>query len=342
MQESATLDGGPDAPETGMDSVFPNRQGQGRQAARPPRAGSWARAFMAKLLLVVGLAGAATPAAAEPPMWVVRDADSTLYLFGTAHLLDPSINWRTGRVEKALDEATQLWVEIAIPPGGELQLAMALLRKAMSPGQPLSSRLTEAEQAQLRKLLARSPEGAAMGMVIEMTKPWFATMTLGVMPLMASGYDSGAGADTVLMKLAREQGDEVIGLETAEQQIEWLSSAPDEQQLAALKRLLAVPDAEFEASIRATDEAIRAWMKGDTRPMERVSQQWATEKDSPMSAGMSYELMLVRRNENWAEQLEKLLAGKGVAFVAVGAAHLVGPDSLQSKLGKRGIRAERY
>ena len=71
-------------------------------------------------LLALGLGAQAMPAAAEPPMWVIKDADSTVYLFGTVHLLDPSIEWQTPRVRKALDDATQLWVEIAIPPGGEL------------------------------------------------------------------------------------------------------------------------------------------------------------------------------------------------------------------------------
>src|SRR5690606_1807780 len=242
----------------------------------------------------------------------------------------------------ALEEARELWVEIAIPPGGELQMAMTMLQKAMSPDQTLSSRLNEAERAQLKKLLARSPEGAAMGMVIEMTKPWFATLTLGVMPLMAAGYDAAAGADMVLMRLAREQGDEVRGLETVEQQLEWIASASDAEQLAALKALLAVPDDEFDAAIASMDQGVRAWMKGDIKPMEAVAESWRSGEDGALSAGMSYEQMIVRRNENWAQQIETLLAGKGVAFVAVGAGHLVGPDSLQSKLARRGIRAERH
>lgn len=293
-------------------------------------------------LLALGIGAQAAPAAAEPPMWVLKDADSTVYLFGTVHLLDPSIQWQTPRVQKALGEATQLWVEIAIPPGGELEMAMGMLQRALSPGQPLSSRLTEQERAQLKKLLTRSPDAQALGAVIEMTKPWFATITLGVMPLMAAGYDASAGADTVLMSAAREQGDEVVGLETAEQQIDWIAGGTDEEQLAALKRLLAVSEAEFDAMMADMDEGVRAWMKGDTKPLEKVADEWRNGKDDPLSAGMSYEVMIVDRNENWAGQLEKLMAGKGVAFVAVGAGHLVGRDSLQEKLAARGIKAAKY
>jgi uncharacterized protein YbaP (TraB family) len=297
---------------------------------------------MAALLafaLGVGAAPAAMPAAAaaEPPMWAARDADSTIYLFGTVHLLDPAIQWRTPRVLMALDEAEQLWVEVDIPPGGEMALAMTMLQRAMSPGQPLSSRLNEAERAQLKKLLARSPDAAALGAAIDMTKPWFATLMLGVVPLMAAGYEAQAGADAVLTRLAREQGDEVRGLETAEQQIDWIAAGTDEEQLAALKKLLATPELELDAMTSAMDDAVRAWMKGDIAPLTAYMDEWRKGGDGPATAGMSYKQLIVNRNENWAGQLEDLMKGSGVAFVAVGSGHLVGPDSLQARLKVRGI-----
>jgi uncharacterized protein len=301
---------------------------------------SWSRRIrraLGSLLAAVALGSVAAPAAAEPPMWVVKDADSTIYLFGTVHLLDPAIPWRTERVLKALEDAKQLWVEVDIPPGGEMALGMAMLQRALSPGQPLSSRLTEQERAQLKKLLDRSPDGAALGAVIEMTKPWFATVTLGVAPLLSAGYDAQAGADFVLTRLAREQGDEVKGLETAEQQMDWISAGTDAQQLAALQKLLATPEAEFDAMMATMDQSVRAWMKGDTAPLTEYIEGWRKGDDGPASAGMSYEQMIVRRNENWAQQLQTLLKGQGVAFVAVGSGHLVGNDSLQAKLRALGI-----
>jgi uncharacterized protein len=292
--------------------------------------------------LAAALCLAAPARTAEPPMWVVKDADSTIYLFGTVHLLDPAIQWRTPRVLKALDEARQLWVEVDIAPGSELALGMSMLQKALSPGQPLSSRLTEGERARLKKLLERAPNGKELAMVIERTKPWFATVILGVAPLMAAGYEAEAGADMVLSKLAREQGDEIKGLETAEQQIEWISGGTDAEQLAALKKLLAVPDGEFDAMTASMDEGVRAWMKGDTAPLEAYMEGWRKGGEDAMAAGMSYDVMIARRNENWAGQLENLLKGKGVAFVAVGSGHLIGRDSVQARLAARGIRVSKH
>jgi uncharacterized protein YbaP (TraB family) len=293
-------------------------------------------------LLAPAPAAAAAAPAAEPPMWVVKDADSTIYLFGTVHLLDPSIQWQTKRVLGALDEATELWVEIAIPPGGEMALGMTMLQRALSPSQPLSSRLNETERAQLRKLLARSPDAQSLGMVIEMTKPWFATVTLGILPLMSAGYDPTAGADMVLTRLAREQGDEVKGLETAEQQLDWIAAGTDAEQLAALKSLLAMPDAEFDAMTKDLDGAVRAWMKGDIKPLEGYVDEWRKGESGAASAGMSYDTLIVGRNENWAGQIQELLKGKGVAMIAVGSGHLVGPDSVLAKLAARGVRSSSY
>jgi uncharacterized protein YbaP (TraB family) len=293
-------------------------------------------------LAALGALAAPAPAAAEPPMWVVKDGDSTIYLFGTVHLLDPAIQWQTRRVTGALDEATELWVEIAIPPGGEMALGMSMLQRALSPTQPLSGRLNEKEREQLRKLLARSPDAQALGMVIEMTKPWFATVTLGILPLMSAGYDPTAGADMVLTQLAREQGDEVKGLETAEQQLDWIAAGTDAEQLAALKSLLAMPDAEFDAMAKDLDGAVRAWMKGDMKPMEGYVDEWRKGESGAATAGMSYDTLIVDRNENWAGQIQELLKGRGVAFIAVGSGHLVGPDSVQAKLAARGIRANSY
>lgn len=299
------------------------------------------RRAAAAALLALGGGPATAAAPAEPPMWVVRDADSTLYLFGTVHLLDPAIQWRTSRVLNALEEARQLWVEVDIAPGSEVALSMAMLKKAESPGAPLSSRLTGAERAQLQKLLARTPDGQALGAVIERTKPWFAIVMLSVTPLIAAGHDPEAGADKVLSRLAREQGDEIRAFETAEQQLDWLASGTEEEQLAALKKLLALPEAQFVESMASMDDGVRAWMRGDIAPLEAYIENWRKGGDDAM-AGMSYDTMIVRRNENWADQLEQLLKGSGVAFVAVGSGHLIGRDSMLARLAARGIEVRRY
>jgi uncharacterized protein YbaP (TraB family) len=294
-----------------------------------------------------GLAGFAAAllagtAGAEPPMWVIEDKDSKLYLFGTVHLLDPDIAWRTPRVENALKDATHLWMEVALPATmAEMQAQQApmMLSRALSPGRPLSSLLNEEEETQLRRAIARTPMGEQLGFALENMKPWFATMTLGIAPLLSAGYEVEAGADFVLAGLAHGQGDKVLGFETVEQQLDFFTSGTEEEQLAGLRAFLAVTDEAFDAELDAADVAFRAWMSGKTAPLEAYI---VTMKSGGVSPAMPYDVMIANRNENWAGQIEKLLAGQGVAFIAVGGLHLVGPDSVQARLAARGIQAKPY
>lgn len=296
---------------------------------------------LATACLVLAAALYAPAAFAEPPMWVVRDQDSTLYLFGTVHIIDPSIEWRTSRVQKALDEATELWVEYDTPPGREDQEAAAFMPRILSPGRPLSASLNEAERAQLSKLVARTENPQETAMMMELVRPWFAVIVLGLSLDVAAGASPEAGLDNVLIELARRQGDPVRSLETLEQNLSWLeelNAVPYEQQLKPLKELLALSDAELEAQQRESEAEVRAWMKGDIAPLTAMVETWRRNPDDPRAAGMSYDTMVVRRNEDWARQIEGMLKGRGVAFIAVGGGHLVGPDSVQAKLAARGIK----
>ena len=107
-----------------------------------------------------------------------------------------------------------------------------------------------------------------------------------------------------------------------------------------MRAFLAVPDEEFDAELARGDAAFRAWMAGETAPLEAVMEDWR-EGESSTAAAMPYDIMVANRNEDWAGQIEALLAGEGVAFIAVGAGHLVGPDNVQARLAARGIAAER-
>ena len=87
----------------------------------------------------------AAPAAplpdANPALWVVRDADTTIYLFGTFHLLDGR-PWFNDEVRTAFDASDELVME-AVLPENPASLQPLILHYAVDPqGRTLSSRLT--------------------------------------------------------------------------------------------------------------------------------------------------------------------------------------------------------
>jgi uncharacterized protein YbaP (TraB family) len=54
-----------------------------------------------------------------------------------------------------------------------------------------------------------------------------------------------------------------------------------------------------------------------------------------------YERLLTQRNANWAGWIEQRLQEPGTVFIAVGAGHLAGTDSVQRQLRRRGLKVER-
>jgi len=280
------------------------------------------------------------------PMWVIADDDSTIYMTGTVHMLPPDVQWRSARLDKALKDADELWLELPMPTSQEemmRQYGPMMMRHMFSFNRPLSSLLTEEEKVQLAAAIERAklPANAAQG--LDMMKPWAVTLMLGVGPLVASGFDPESGIDINLARIAEEQGDAIKGFETFEQQMAMLSSGTEEEQLAALRAAIAGPAAAAEDMQDASEKAFEGWARGEVEPVEQLvaAMRTGAAADSGLGA-MPIEVILDNRNEDWAGQIEELLAEDGVSFIAVGAAHLVGPTSVQERLKLRGIEAKRY
>lgn len=273
---------------------------------------------------------AATPAAAEagPALWVIRDADSTLYLFGTIHVLRPETIWRWAEVEDAFDSADQIWFEISNPDDQAAMLPL-VQQHGLSPDRPLNGLLTAAENTQLTE--ASNAIGVPPAQM-NVFRPWLAGLTLSVAPLVKAGYDPQSGVELVLKSRAQAANKPIHGFETIDEQVRILAGLPEEQQLNFLRGVLE----GYEEATTELDALVNAWARGDVRAVER-SAVTEMRREEPVV----YRAMLTDRNTNWAGQIQTLLNGSGTAFIAVGAAHLAGPDSVQAILARRGVRAER-
>jgi uncharacterized protein YbaP (TraB family) len=299
----------------------------------------------AGLALVFAIAGAPTqvlaqaapapaaPAAAPaiqgqgPALWVIKDADSTLYLFGSVHVLRPTTGWASPRVNAAFDSASDVWFEITNP---EDQAAMMPLiqQYGLSPQTPLSSRLTPEEVGQLD--VAAKTIGASAAQ-LDPLKPWLAALSLSVAPLVKAGYDPQSGVELALKARAQAAGKRLHGFETLEKQVGMLATLPDDVQLEFLRETLK----DFDQAVEMLDSMVEAWAKGDVEGLDRI-----VVEEMKTDAPELYKVLLVDRNTDWADQIQTLLQGSGTAFIAVGAAHLTGDDSVQSILQSRGVAVE--
>ena len=270
------------------------------------------------------LAAAPRAEGTGPALWVVRDADSTLYLFGTVHMLRPTTAWGSDRVDAAFASASQLILEVTNPD--DQAAAMPLIQQyGISPQTPLSSLLTAEELADLDAAARTMGLSAAQ---LDPMRPWLAALTLSVAPLAKAGYDPQSGVDLILRATAAAEGKPISGFETLDEQIGILAGFPEEGQLAFLRSTLE----EFEDATVELDRLVEAWAAGDVDAITEIGVEPMRE-----SSELVYQSLLVKRNTNWADQIETLLEGSGTVFIAVGAAHLAGDDSVQSILKSRGV-----
>jgi len=281
------------------------------------------------MAVAIGLAGA--PALAQPAMWAVRDADSTIFMLGTVHLLRPEMQWRTAALDKAIAEAEELWLELpTTDPAAMSGEMMPLVAKyGLSPGKRLSDVLTLEEMKTLDEAAKLAGLSAAQ---LNMFRPWFAALTISNAAVMRAGYDPLSGVDSKIEALFAERGIKPKGLETAELQIKVFAGMTPEQELRYLRETME----EYGDAPIELDAMVDQWARADLAALETmfVSEMKTEEPDL-------YAALLTNRNANWVTQIEDILAGEGVSFMAVGAGHLIGPDSVIAMLEARGVSAER-
>ncbi len=272
-------------------------------------------------------APAPAPPDADPALWVVSDSDTTIYLFGTFHLLDGRL-WFNDEIRTAFDASDELVLE-AVLPDDPAALRPLVMRYAVDPnGRKLSDRLTPEQQAALNSAIA--PLGLPPG-AFDRFEPWFASMSLAMAGAQRLGIGAADGPEALLMRVARERGMPVGELESIEWQLRLFDETPEEQQLARLLQTLAQNDRIDEMLA----PMLAAWSAGDVEGLAALIE--ATRGEDPEL----HRLLFTTRNAAWAAWIGARLDRPGAVFVAVGAGHLAGNDSVQAALLARGIAAER-
>jgi hypothetical protein len=258
--------------------------------------------FLLAAALAAGVPGAPLENA-DPAIFEVRDADTTVYLFGTFHALDGRANWFNDEVKTAFDRSGELILETVIP---EAPTAVPALRP-LSPG-----------------AMSVAPSASYLG-----------TTKMAINAGRSQGMKVSFGADMVLRREAERAGKYVEGLETLESQLKMFSQMPVAAPAAAPKAGTPVNDGKMDALSNAMVEMQSAWKRGDQRILVTMLDQ--LNRSSPQT----YRMMFTERNARWADWVAARMQTPGTVFVAVGAGHLVGGDSLLVRLAEMGIESSR-
>jgi uncharacterized protein YbaP (TraB family) len=292
--------------------------------------------LVAPLAALVAL-GSSTGAAAKvpaqvarPALWAVSDADTTVYLFGTIHLLPENYQWETPKFDQAVESSQQLMVETIVDEKDPTKLMSAMAALAFNTPNlpPLIDRVSPAKRTALTEAVRKSgfPPQA-----FDRMETWAAAFILLGNQFKDMGLKSGEGVEIMLRKAFADQGKPVGELESNVEQLSFFDKLPE----GAQRQLL---EGSIEEGKSMTEEfrgMLTAWARGDVAGI-------AKSFNRELAGSPELEKALIKqRNANWSRWIEQRMAQPGAVMVAVGAGHLAGRDSVIDLLQREGYRVRR-
>ncbi|MET0545731.1 MAG: TraB/GumN family protein [Caulobacterales bacterium] len=307
-----------------MSAVF-------RKAVRTPLA-----CLCAALSLTALSACDSVPAAEigpRPAMFKLSDADSEIYLFGTVHILPRELVWRTAKFDAAFAKARTIYFETPGGPDSEARAMVLTQRLGVNPpGVTLDAYLDEAERKRLRKVAIKAGLQAEN---LQSMRPWLAAIMLSLNAMVIHGQDPNSGVEKILEAEAARSGKTLAYFETIDEQLGLFAKLSDASQKAVL--LASLDDVEQGDAL--TQKLDRAWAQGDLKTLDKYVNSDLRKLDMNV-----YRAILADRNANWARQIDTLMKADqrgATIFIAVGAGHLAGTDSVPALLASMGYKIER-
>lgn len=277
----------------------------------------------------------APAAAATPPvplLWRVSDADNSVYLLGSFHLLEASDYPLSRDVDDAFADAEALLFELPPEEMASPQLGVLMGQAALrSDGTVLDDELSPETAQRLASWAAGSGMDLAM---LQSFEPWFVGMMVTIHELTRLGFAAELGLDAHMAKLAARAQKPTAGLETGAEQIAFLDGMGRREQVQFLEEALE----QTGEGAKEMRELHAAWRRGDTRAMWDGMVLEMRERYPDL-----YRRINVERNDRWVPELEQRLRRPGTddTLVVVGALHLLGEDGVVEKLRARGYEVER-
>lgn len=286
----------------------------------------------AALLAAGSLAGANGAQAQEARSILYRvegASGATVYMLGSIHLLSADAYPLPQPVQAAYADAERLVFETSLDSLTARQQEMAM--RGMYPaGKSLRSEIPADLYARVE---AAAPALAALGLsmpVLDRMEPWLVALMFQAVEWQKAGLTPEHGVDMHFTGRARQDGKPVGGLEPVEFQLGLFDGMSPEEQVSFLRQSL--EDAPRTAE--QMRQIVAAWRVGDAAAIDAIMNE--SMDDSPAL----FSRLLTDRNAAWVPQIEQMLRGSDDVLVVVGAAHLVGEQSVVEMLRRRGHTVE--
>lgn len=264
---------------------------------------------------------------AMPALWVATNHESTVYLFGSVHILPPKVKWYGPRIERSFNAADELVLE-TLPSQENKEQYRTFSRKHgfLPKGKMISAYLNASEYAMYLEIvnaIKLNPYIAGR------MKPWLFTLTVdSAFKKEMSRY----GVDRLMYNASLKAGKKVTGLEMPSESLAYFASIPLNQDIRKLKEILNRKKVSSKGYITRA-QMIMSWAMGDT---ERTARLFAQNTSSKMYRGI-----ITKRNNSWYPKIRQYLHKPQTTMVVVGQAHLIGRGNIIDMLRRSGYRVQR-
>ena len=259
-------------------------------------------------------------------LWKVQGRSNVVYLMGSIHLMKAEDYPLPPPLEAAYSNAQITVFETDIAKMSDIGGQLAMVAKMQLPdGDSLQQHLTPKTYA------AFTQHAKDSGLPLELfenMKPALAATMLDVMEMTKLGADPEKGLDKYFDGKAHQDGKEIIGLETADFQMDLLTSLTRDEEEMLMKESLE----DMDKSKDQFGDIMKSWRTGDSVALEKLLNDAVREQPA------LYKRLVTDRNNSWIPRIEAWLNGDKNVLVIVGSAHLVGDDGVVELVGKKGFK----
>ena len=258
-------------------------------------------------------------ALALPPVWIVKDKDSEILLFGSIHVLPPGLAWEPPQLAEAIRRADDVWFELPIDPQSEAETAqLAIQAGSLAPTQSLFRMLPAADSALMSKV---AQDYGISPVLLDRLQPWLAEITVSAGVYRRAGADATSGVEQTLAAATTQA--ERKAFESPAEQIAILAQGSDAEQIASLRETLH----ELEDTPDEYRTLVAAWLAGDMKALDHEA--LAPLRDASPDL---FKRLVTDRNIRWTHVLDERMKGHGRTVVVVGVGHLIGPGGVPARL----------
>lgn len=281
----------------------------------------------------IALAQKPKPAAAAPTentlLWRIsgKNLSRPSYLFGTMHLLCGDDIALSDSLKSVIASSDNVYLELDM--NNLFEMMGAMMHMTMKGDTTLADLLTKQEYGKVKAYFEEAGSMLPFSM-LEKFKPMLAASLIAEQESKGS-CENMVAMESLIMQEAKDADKQIKGLETMDYQLSIFDRIPYKVQAKQLYQMIAKSgDTTGKNELAELTRVYRS---------QRLDKLGEMTMKEDMGIKNFTELLLYKRNENWAKKLGELMPDKSLV-VAVGAGHLPGKRGVINLLRQAGYKVE--